>query len=59
MRHLPVVERRARNRVPRQQAILRKGRQFQLNLHGEVERPGFGGNHLPQVDKVGEDLSQS
>jgi len=56
VRHLPVVERRTRNRVPRQQAFLREGRQLQFDLHGEVERPSFGSHHLPEVDKVGENL---
>ena len=58
MRHLPVVEWRARNRVSRQQAVLRESRQLKFDLHGEVQRPGFGGNHLSQVDKVGEDLKE-
>jgi len=56
MRHLSVVERRARSRVSHEPSFLREGRQFQFNLHGEVEWLGFGGYHLPQVDKVGENL---
>lgn len=58
MRHLPVVERRARNRVPHESSFLREGRQFKFNLHGEVQRPGFSGNHLSEVDKVGKDLKE-
>ena len=56
MRHLPVVEWRARSRVPRQPAVLREGRRFEFDLHGQVERRRFCGNSLPEVDEMGEDL---
>ena len=56
MRHLPVVERGARHRVPRQQAVLREGRQFKFNLHGQVQWDRLSRNYLPQVGKMGEDL---
>ena len=58
MRHVSVVERRARSGVPRQQAVLREGRQFQFDVHGEVQRPRLSGNHLSEVDKVGENLKE-
>ena len=56
MRHLSLVERRAWSRVPRQQAVLREGRQFQFNVHGEVQRPRLRRHRLPQVEAVGEDV---
>ena len=56
VRHLPVVERRTRNRFPRQQAVLRESRQLKLNLNGEVQRPRLCRNYLSQVGKMGEDL---
>ena len=56
MRHLPLVEWRARDRLPRQQAVLRESRQLQFDLHGEVQRPRLLRHHLPKVDAVGEDL---
>ena len=58
MRHMSLVERRTWSGIPRQQAFLRKGRKFKFNLHGEVERPGFGGNRLSEVDAVGKDLKR-
>ena len=58
MRHLPLVEWRTRSGIPGQQAFLREGRKFKFNLHGEVKRPGFGGNNLPQVDAVGKNLKE-
>ena len=54
---MPVVERRTRSRVPRQQAVLREGWQLQFNVHGEVQRPRLRRHHLPQVGEVGEDLT--
>ena len=56
MRHLPVVERRTRNRFPRQQAVLRESRQFKFDLHGEVQWDRLRRHHMPEVDEVGEDL---
>lgn len=58
MRNVPLVERRTRSGVPHESAILCEGRKLKFSLHGEVERPGFGGNHLPEVDAVGKDLNE-
>ena len=55
VRHLPLVERGARCRVPRLQAVLREGRQQQFHLHGQEQRPLVGRQHLPALDGVGED----
>lgn len=57
MRNLSMVEWRTWNRIPREPPVLRESRQFKFNLHGEVERFGFGGNGLPEVDAVGENLT--
>ena len=57
MRHLPVVEWRARSRVPRQSAVLCEGGRFEFDLHGQVERYCFRGNGLPEVDAMGEDMT--
>lgn len=56
MRNLSMVEWRTWNRIPREPSVLRESRQFKFNLHGEVERFGFGGNGLPEVDTMGENL---
>lgn len=58
MRNVPLVERRTRSGVPHESSVLRQGRQFQFDMHGEVERPGFRGNHLPKVDTVGKNLKE-
>ena len=56
MRHLPVVERRARSGVSHESPILRQSRQLKFDLHGEVQRVRIGGHRLPEVDKMGEDI---
>ena len=58
MRHLSLVEWRARSGVSHEPSFLREGRQFKFNVHGEVQRPRIGGNRLPQVDKVGENIKR-
>lgn len=57
MRYLPLVERGAGNRVPRLQAVLREGRQFQFHLHGKAKRAVLGREHVPALDGVGKDTA--
>ena len=56
MRHLSLVEWRARSGVSHESPILRQSRQLKFNVYGEVQRPSLRCHRLPQVDKVGEDL---
>ena len=58
MRDMPVVEWRARSRVPRQPAVLCEGRRLEFDLHGQIKWRRFCGNSLPKVDEVGEDLNK-
>ena len=58
MRHLSLVEWRARSGVSHESPILRQSRQLKFNVYGEVQRPRLRRHHLPQVDKVGEDLTR-
>lgn len=58
VRHVPLVERGARNRNTVQPAVLRQGQQFQFDLHGEEQRIVLGGKLLPPLGEVGKDLKR-
>lgn len=58
MRHLSLVEWRARSGVSHESPILRQSRQLKFNVHGEVQRPSLRRHRLPQVDAMGENLTQ-
>ena len=59
MRHVPLVERRTRHQLQwRLASAVCESRELELDVLGEEQRPGFGGDVLSAVDALGEDLSE-